>query len=259
MPDNLTPVPPEAPSERIPPTEPVMRKVVIGLIIYTLIVLAVVSFIIFGHASINQRAAIGMMLVVLVVWAVIGGTLTLIYKDRVRAFVLRLPGSWKLKFFIFATVMCLLEEVCTTTMTNLAPLFGVKIGEAYITASTNYLDVVLGHSVIVLFPHFLVWAWFLSKYRFSPAMVFLLYGITGGLAEMSMGGPGSAVAGFWIFIYGLMVYLPAYCIPYPRDVKSPKWWVYPMVLILPLLSSGPMAGLVMLLHPIQPSHFPPIH
>lgn len=55
--------------------------------------------------------------------------------------------GWKKKFVVFATVLALIEEAITTTMTNLAPLFGVEIGEAYITASTNYVDVVLFHSV----------------------------------------------------------------------------------------------------------------
>jgi hypothetical protein len=38
------------------------------------------------------------------------------------------------------TALALMEEAITSSMTNLAPLFGVKIGEAYITASTNYFD-----------------------------------------------------------------------------------------------------------------------
>lgn len=247
-------------NKRIPPQEPVMHKVIFWLGVYAFVGVAFVSVIMFGtHQAANKQAMIGMMLVVLAVWCVIGGTLTLIYKDRVRAFVLKLPGSWQLKFVIFATTMCLLEEVCTVTMTNMAPLFGVKIGEAYITASTNYLDVVLGHSVIVLFPHFIVWAWFLIKYDFSPAMVFLLYGITGNIAEIQFGGLSNVLAGFWIFIYGLMVYLPAYCIPHDRNVKKPKWWFYPLTLILPGFASVPFVILVRIFHTTQPTHFPPIH
>ena len=36
----------------------------------------------------------------------------------------------------------LLEEAITTLMTNCAPFLGVSIGQAYITASANYFDVV---------------------------------------------------------------------------------------------------------------------
>ncbi|MHB0998889.1 MAG: hypothetical protein ACYC27_06550 [Armatimonadota bacterium] len=246
-------------SERIPPPEPKMRRVIVWLAVYAFTGVALVSAIMFGtHQAQHKQAVIGMMLVVVLVWIVIGGTLGLLYKDRVRAFVMKLPGSWQLKFVVFATIMALLEEVCTVTMTNCAPLFGVKIGEAYITASTNYFDVVLGHSVIVFIPQFIFWAWLLSRYHFSPAVVFLLYGIAGNIGEVMFGGLSNAAAGFWIFIYGLMVYLPAYCIPVDRDVKKPKWWLYPLTVILPGFASAPVVALVNYLHPTQPTHFPPI-
>jgi hypothetical protein len=35
-----------------------------------------------------------------------------------------------MKFIVMATVLALTEEAITTTMTNLAPLFGVKVGLA---------------------------------------------------------------------------------------------------------------------------------
>ena len=110
--------------------------------------------------------------------------------------------------------MALLEEAVTTTMTNLAPVLGVAIGQAYITASANYLDVVLGHSVIVFVPMFAAWAWLLSRYDFRPAEVFLLFGLTGTLAEAGTFGPQMlAMAGVWVWVYGLMVWLPAYALP----------------------------------------------
>jgi hypothetical protein len=247
--------------ERIPALEPRLRLVVAILVIYTLVRLTLVSVVVFGpyHFPPNQRAAISMMLVVVLVWAAIGGTLQLIYKDRVRAFVMRLRGDWRTKFIVFATIMILIEEACTTTMTNCAPLFGVKIGQAYITASTNYLDVIFGHSVSVIFPFFVAWAILLSFYDFSPTTVFLLFGLTGSIAEMGMGGAGMLAAGFWIFIYGLMVYLPAYCIPTDRQVKRPKFQHYILAIFIPFIFTIPFAGLVHFMHPIQPAHFPPIH
>jgi hypothetical protein len=33
--------------------------------------------------------------------------------------------------------------------------------------------------------------------------------------------------GFWVFVYGLMVYLPA-C-----PAKLPRWWCYPLAIFLP--------------------------
>ena len=38
-------------------------------------------------------------------------------------------------------------------------------------------------------PMFMVWAWLLARYRFSPGSVFLLFGINGVLAEFLIGGP----------------------------------------------------------------------
>lgn len=207
--------------------------------------------------SLVMRAVIGMMLVVIAVWVVMGGILALRYRSRIRAWVLRLPGPWQLKFVIFATVMALLEEVCTVTMTNCAPLFGVKVGEAYITASANYLDVVALHSVVVFIPQYIAWAWLLTKYNLSPAAVFLLYGIQGIIGETLFGGPSHLLEVFWIFIYGLMVYLPAYCIPMNRGAKKVDFGIIPYFLVV-LISPGPVAALVMKIHPVK-IHFPPIN
>jgi len=150
------------------------------------------------------------------------------------------------------------EEAVTTTMTNLAPVFGVRMGEAYITASANYLDVIALHSVIVFIPMFICWAWMLSKFDFHPNAVFLLFGITGTLAELSFGGPTAILAfGFWCFIYGLMIYLPVYCLPAREGLRKPAWWRFPLAIILPILSVAPVAGIVAWLHPIR-IHFPPL-
>ena len=38
--------------------------------------------------------------------------------------------DWRIKFVLFATVLALIEEAIAVSMTNLAPFFGVKVGEA---------------------------------------------------------------------------------------------------------------------------------
>ena len=58
-------------------------------------------------------------------------------------------------------------------MTNLAPWFGVKVGEAYITASTYYMDAVALPSVVMFVPMFVGWVVILMRYPFSPFSVFL--------------------------------------------------------------------------------------
>ena len=132
------------------------------------------------------------------------------------------------------------------------------LGAAYITASANYLDVVALHSVVVFVPMFIAWAWMLSRWDFSPAEVFLLFGLTGFLAEAQFAGTFNlAQAPFWIFVYGLMVWLPAASLPSRNGAKKPRWWAYPLAVILPFVFAIPVAVVVSLLHPVK-IHFPPI-
>lgn len=158
-------------------------------------------------------------------WVCICGGL--MYKNRssIRALVQKIPLPWQATFILFATALALVEEVITVSLTNSAPLFGAKIGEAYITATTNYLDLVLFHSVIVFVPFFVAWAVLLSKYDFKPFAVFILFGITGIFAEVSFGGP-MQLLGFaqWIFVYGLMTYLPTYCLPTRANLRPVRFY-----------------------------------
>jgi hypothetical protein len=166
-----------------------------------------------------------------------------------------------MKFIVMATVLALTEEAITTTMTNLAPLFGVKVGQAYITASTNYLDVVALHSVIMFVPLFVGWAVILSRYDFSPFAVFILFGLTGTVAETTFGSQHLLEFGLWMFVYGLMVYLPAYCVPRDRPVRAVRWWHYPLAVVVPFLFMPlvPLPLIASVLFPGHPKiHFPPI-
>ncbi len=206
----------------------------------------------------NTRAVILMGLGLVVLWIGLGGSLMYRGRDRVRSVVTRLRLDWRISFVLVATILALVEEAVTTGMTNLAPLFGVPIGAAYITASANYLDVVALHSVVVFVPMFAAWAVLLRRVQFPPAVVFLLFGLTGTLAEAGLGGAQAfAEIAMWVFVYGLMVYLPAYCIPTDRGAQPPRWWHYPLAVVLPFVFAIPVAGIVGALHPVQ-IHFPPI-
>jgi hypothetical protein len=194
-------------------------------------------------------------------WIFVLGGLMYCARHAARAWVLKVPLDWRLKFVLFATALALIEEAITTTMTNLAPLFGVKAGEAYITAAANYLDVVALHSVVVFVPLFVGWAFLLWRYDFDPFEVFLLFGITGTLAEMSFGPQHALEFGMWIFVYGLMVYLPAYCVRYERKARPPRWFHYPLAVIAPFLFIPvvPLPLIVRIFFPNHPEiHFPPL-
>ncbi len=135
----------------------------------------------------NSRAVILMGTGLVVLWVGLCGTLMYLARDSVRAFILRARVDWRVLFVVMATLLALVEEAITTGMTNLAPLFGVSVGAAYITASANYLDVVCLHSVVVFVPMFVAWAAMLRRVDFRPNAVFLLFGLTGTLAEAGFG------------------------------------------------------------------------
>jgi len=187
-----------------------------------------------------------------VFWNICVGAGMYLVRDRVRQLIGRSPLGPCTTFIGFATALALLEEAVTTTLTNLAPAFGSS--KAFITASRNYLEVVIWHSVIAIAPMFVVWARLLTRHRFSPGSVFLLFGLNGVLAELLIGGPALVMAPFWIFIYGLMIFLPAYCFPSDADRPKPRWHHYPVAIGACLLASGVVALLVNFLSPHLP-HF----
>lgn len=210
------------------------------------------------------RAVICMGSGLVLFWNVLGGLVMYRYRDRVREAVRGLRAPWALKFVLFCTILALAEEVVTTTMTNLAPVFGVRVGEAYATASANYLDVVFFHSVIVFVPWFIGWAWMLRRWDFHPTFVFLIFGLTGTAAETGFLPAKIGEIGMWVFVYGLMIYLPAYSVPDApeRGARPPRWWVYPLAVVLPwpfMILLLPWAVVKHYLHqPDVAIHFPPI-
>ena len=171
----------------------------------------------------------------LVVWIWIGGGVMRVYRRSMAAWIQDIPLKWQVKFVLLATFLACVEEAVTVAMTNLAPLFGVRIGAAYITASTNYLDVIAFHSVVVFIPFFIALALLLTRWALSPFAVFLSFGVVGTGAEAVFAGSPVALIGFplWLFVYGLMVWLPAYCVPENRGARVAG----PVVLLgLPVLT-----------------------
>jgi len=204
--------------------------------IYSLLVISLISLLILSSDSpVHEKAIIKMAWGLILIWIILIGSLMYRFRDAISALVQRIPLPWQVTFPVFCTILAFLEEAVTVTMTNLAPLFGAEIGQAFITASANYLHTVLFHSVIVFIPMFLVWTVLLHYFDIPPLHVFLLFGLTGSIAEMSMS-PTNILAGFWFFVYGLMIFLPVYSLPENRKAKKPKWWAYPLAVVSPLLS-----------------------
>jgi len=236
------------------------RRIVVFLAVWMLAASGLVLGLVWRNPV--KRAVVGMAWGLIVLWIGGCGLAMRRWAERVNLAVSRLPLPWPLKFVLGCIALACTEEGITTLMTNSAPLFGVKVGQAYITASANYLDVILYHSVVIFVPMFIGWALLLRWWRFTPFAVFLLFGITGLLAETLTFGPQNlGNFAFWIFVYGLMVWLPAHWAPEDRPARPPPWWAFPVAALFPLLLV-PLDFVLapwLWLTPKHPQiHFPPI-
>lgn len=241
-----------------------LQRWFVGLLAAVLVVTTALLF--FGNIDKPPaRAIFGMAGGLIFFWVYVGGSLMYHFREPIRAFVLRLPGDWRKKFILFATLLALIEEAIAVGMTNIAPVFGVNVGEAYITASANYVDVVTLHSVIIFIPLFFGFACLLGRYNFSPFSMFVLFGTMGTICEALFAGNLGVLLQFyqWLFIYGLMIYLPAYSIPQERGAQPPRWWHYFIALPYAFIVAFPFIAIIafaingVLHHPSI--HFPPIH
>jgi hypothetical protein len=86
----------------------------------------------------------------------------------------------------------------------------------------------------------------------------LVLSTAAGLAvTLVSGGPKAfAEAAMRIFVYGLMVYLPACCIPAGRGSRAPRWWHCPLAVVLPSVFAIPVAAAIGVLHPVRIHHLP---
>jgi len=246
-----------------------LKKIFIILLgLWLVLLTSVVTVVAVNQPNPVPRAVLGMSWGLIILWVIIGGSLMYRLRDPIRRIVLRIPLPWQIKFVLFVTGLALLEEVITTLMTNLAPAFGVAVGEAYIVASTNFLDVVFFHSIINFVGPFVFWALVLRRYDFRPFATFLIFGLSGLLAEVMFSGPQHfAEFGLWIFIYGLMIYLPTYCLPDAttrgkngRAARRPGWYLYILMIFLPVIFVPLFAWIPYVVNPAhpQPSHFAPM-
>jgi len=152
-----------------------------------------------------------MQTLLMLVWVILLGGLQqfiILFKSS----TLNINTKWvATRFFVGATVLSLIESGIATIITNLAdPIWGVSSDVASITSSTNYLDNICLHSVVIFLPMFITWSLLLKRYDFHPLWVYVLFGMTGMFGETLASGPNALInAGLWINVYGLMVYLPA--------------------------------------------------
>jgi hypothetical protein len=220
----------------------ITRWILVVIGVYSALLVGFLNLVILNSPKARDRAIFLMADGMILLWIIVGGSLTPMLRKLLVPQLTKIPVDWRVRFVLFCTAMALIEEVITTTMTNLAPFFGTTPEEAQITASTNYFKVVCFHSVVVFVPMFVAWAWMLRRWNFTPLKVLLLFGITGSIAEAGIN-PTSLIGGFWVFVYGLMVYLPACTVPQDRGARPLRWLHYPLAVCLPFLGVIP-GGLV---------------
>ena len=220
----------------------------LGLGIWAAVVYAAVAtIVVLGEKDPDKRAIVLMGGALLAIWALAGGLLMRWQRDRFVRLVRRVRLGWRTRFVLLCIVMALLEEAVTTGLSNASGLFGGVTPAARITASRNYLEVVLLHSVIVFVPMFICWGWMVGRWAFSPAEVMLLFGLTGWLAELVTFGPHNiGMIGMWVYVYGLMVYLPACTVPAERKARPVRWWHWPLAVVLPFAFGVPFVPVVLL-------------
>ena len=101
------------------------------------------AFILSKDPDPDHRAIIKMGIGLILVWCVVGGLVMYRFRDGFVAWATRIPLGWRTRFVLLCIVFAMLEEAVTTSLTNLAPLLGGVTDAARITASKNYLEVVL--------------------------------------------------------------------------------------------------------------------
>jgi hypothetical protein len=202
-----------------------------------------IGFLNLGNPNPDERAIIFMGLSLIAIWCVLGGSLMFLLRVRLTEWARCTKIRWKVRFVGISIGMALLEEAVTTSLTNLAPYYGAVSETARITVSTNYFEVI-SNSVLAFIPWFICWAWLLGRYDFKPLEVMLLFGLTGLIAESMLDGilnlEDLAGIGMWVFVYGLMVYLPALTVPGDRGAQPVRWYHIPVAIFLPLIFIIPL-------------------
>lgn len=208
------------------------------LAIYGMSVAAVVGLLNIENRDPDGHAVVLVGLGLIIIWCMLGGTLMFSFRGRFVRWVASIRVDWRVRFVALSTVMALVEEAVTTALTNAGPLLGGTRQAARITLSANYFEVI-SHSVLAFIPWFVCWAWLLHRYDFRALEVMLLFGLTGAIAEAtldsSLGIADLGGVGMWVFVYGLMVYLPAHTIPVARRVRPARWYHVPLAVFLPLV------------------------
>ena len=193
------------------------------------------------------RAIAGMALGLFLFWIVLGGALIVLRKRACPAPVRRaLASPCRVRHS-----PALLEEAVTTTATSTAPLWVSRSADLHHRLG-NYLSRALSRHRLCADVHRLGgWA----TLRLLAA-IFILYGCTGRLPRRNLRRAKPVGLGFWVYVYGLMIYLPVCAVPPDRGARKPGVWACLLALILPILAAIPVALIILTLNPPQHAFAP---
>ena len=235
------------------------RRAIIALLTLVVLLVVFLQLVALHEGTAMARGIAGMATGLIVIWIFIGGSLMRRWQGGFRRLSNRIPLGWRTRFVLSCIVLACLEEAVAVSLTNAAPLFGARVGEAFITASANWVDVVVFHSVVVFVPMFIALSWVLGRRDLSPFATFIAFGIVGTLGEVIFAGRVDALLGFpmWVFVYGLMVWLPATALPpaAERGARPARWYhavlAAPVVFLLSLPMVAPIVWVIgdLLQHP----------
>jgi hypothetical protein len=228
-------------------TDRLVNRILTILAIYGILAyIFTVTIILVGSKSFDEKTIILEAGGLILCWIIVGGLFMRAWRDPLVIAFRSWSIPWGLRFVLLTTFLAMMEEVVTTGLSFLARSLGAS-EKGIITASTNYFEVIGLNSVVVLVPLFAVWALMLRWWDFKPVEVKLLFGLTGTLAETtSFGSQNLLMVGFWVFVYGLMIWLPAWTIPSDRGARPVRWWHWLIAVFLPFVGNVPVAMVVIL-------------
>lgn len=224
------------------PLERAARRALIALAVLGLLTTNVAALlnVLNEQGDPDTRAVVLMGWLLMVLWCILGGSLMYLFRGPLSRLARRIPLPWTVRFVLLAILFAMLEEAVTTSLTNAAPLLGARTSAARITISTNYFEVI-SNSVVAFIPWFIAWAWLQHRVRYSPTEVVLLFGLNGTLAEsFSFGWTNLAAVGFWTYVYGLMVFIPALSVPRERPGAQVRWYHWLVGVFPPMLYVFPV-------------------
>ena len=98
----------------------ITRWLLVAIGVYSFLLVGFLNVVILNSDKAKDRAIFLMADGMILLWIIVGGSLTPMLRKYLVPRLVAIPIDWRVRFLLFCTTMALIEEVITTTMTNLA-------------------------------------------------------------------------------------------------------------------------------------------